>query len=71
VALTFVTAVLGALVVLPFIDRGDNRRLVESRSSSSWGDIIAELIVLAIWGLLTPGQRISNLDAVEVLGGQR
>jgi quinol-cytochrome oxidoreductase complex cytochrome b subunit len=70
VALTFVTAVLGALVVLPFIDRGDNRRLVERPKFVILGAIfIAELIVLAIWGLLTPGQRISNLDAVEVLGG--
>lgn len=70
VALTFVTAVLAALVVLPFIDRGDRRRLIERPRFVTLGVIfIAELVVLAIWGLLTPGQRISNLDAVEVLGG--
>ena len=70
VALTFVAAVLGALVVLPFIDRGDNRRILERPKFVIVGAIfIAELIVLAVWGLLTPGEGISNLEAVEVLGG--
>ena len=70
VALTFVAAVLGAMTLLPFIDRGDTRRLIERPKFVILGAIfIAELIVLAVWGLYTPGQQITNLEAVEVLGG--
>ncbi|HVC27901.1 MAG TPA: cytochrome bc complex cytochrome b subunit [Nitrososphaerales archaeon] len=70
VALTFVAAVMGALVVLPFIDRGQDRRIIDRPKYVILGVVfIAELIVLAAWGLITPGQIISNLAAVEVLGG--
>ncbi len=70
VALTFVAAVMGALVVLPFIDKGDGRRIIDRPKYVILGVVfIAELIVLAVWGLITPGQIISNLAAVEVLGG--
>jgi len=70
VALTFVTAVLGALVVLPFIDKGKSRRMMDRPKYVILGAVlIAELIVLAAWGLVTPGQIISNAAAVEVIGG--
>ena len=70
VALTFVAVVLGALVVLPFIDKGRSRRLIDRPKYAILGAVfIAELIVLAAWGLVTPGQIISNVAAVEVLGG--
>jgi len=69
VALTFVTAILAALVVLPFIDKGDDRRIIDrERFVIIGGVFIAELVVLAGWGLVTPGQVISNASAVEVLG---
>ena len=70
VALTFVSAVMVALVVLPFIDKGQDRRIIDRPKYVILGAVfIAEIIVLAAWGLVTPGQIISNLAAVEVLGG--
>ncbi|MDA4116756.1 MAG: hypothetical protein OK455_00230, partial [Thaumarchaeota archaeon] len=66
----FVAGVMGALVVLPFIDRGKTTRLIDRPKFVVLGAVfIAEVIVLAAWGLITPGQEISNLAAVEVLGG--
>ena len=70
VALTFVAVVMGALVVLPFIDKGQHRRIIDRPKYVIMGAVfVAELIVLAAWGLITPGQIISNAAAVEVLGG--
>ena len=70
VALTFVAAVMGALVVLPFIDKGQDRRMLDRPKFIILGAVfIAEIVVLAAWGLITPGQIISNVAAVEVLGG--
>ncbi len=70
VALTFVAVVMGALVLLPFIDRGESRRIIDRPKFVILGAVfIAELIVLAAWGLVTPGQIISNEAAVEILGG--
>ena len=70
VALTFASAVFVALILLPFIDKGDDRRIIDRPKFVILGAIfIAELIVLAAWGLITPGQIIPNLTAVEVLGG--
>jgi ubiquinol-cytochrome c reductase cytochrome b subunit len=70
VALTFVSAIFIVLILLPFIDRGDDRRLLDRPKFVTLGAIfVAELIVLAAWGLVTPGQIIPNLTAVELLGG--
>jgi hypothetical protein len=70
VALTFASAVFVALVLLPFIDKGDDRRIIDRPKFVILGAIFtAELVVLAAWGLITPGQIIPNLTAVEVLGG--
>ena len=70
VALTFASAVFVALVLLPFIDKGDDRRIIDRPKFVILGAIfVAELVVLAAWGLVTPGQIIPNLTAVEVLGG--
>jgi quinol-cytochrome oxidoreductase complex cytochrome b subunit len=70
VALTVVSAVFIALILLPFIDRGDNRRLINRPKFVILGSIFsAELVVLAGWGLMTPGQIIPTLTAIEVLGG--
>jgi quinol-cytochrome oxidoreductase complex cytochrome b subunit len=70
VALTFVAVIMGALTVLPFIDRGETRRIIDRPKFVTLGAIfVAELIVLAAWGLVTPGQIIPNTTAVEVLGG--
>jgi len=70
VALTVVTAVLGAMTILPWIDRGDKKRIIERPRYVVLGAIfVTELIVLAAWGEVTPGQIISNISAVELLGG--
>jgi ubiquinol-cytochrome c reductase cytochrome b subunit len=70
VALTFVAAIMVALVLLPFIDRGHERRIIERPKFVIVGAVfVAEIVVLAVWGLVTPGQIIANLAAVEVLGG--
>ena len=70
VALTFASAVFVVLVLLPFIDRGGDRRIIDRPKFVILGAIfVAELVVLAAWGLVTPGQIIPDLAAVEVLGG--
>jgi quinol-cytochrome oxidoreductase complex cytochrome b subunit len=70
VALTVVTLILVLLVVLPFIDRGSRRRIAERPRFIAIGAIfVVEVAVLAGWGLLTPGQTVSTLEATLVLGG--
>lgn len=70
VALTFVSAIFIVLILLPFIDRGNDRRIIDRPKFVILGAIFtAELVVLAAWGLVTPGRIIPNLTAVEVLGG--
>lgn len=70
VALTFVSAIFVALILLPFIDKGQDRRILDRPKFVALGAVfVAELVVLAAWGLVTPGQIIPNVTAVEVLGG--
>ena len=70
VALSLVTLVFLALFLLPFIDKGDERKLLSRPKFVTIGLIfIAELLVLAYWGLITPGQIIPTANAVLVLGG--
>ena len=68
-ALGAVTILLAVLVVLPFIDRGDERNPRRRPLYTTIGIIVvAELILLTVWGLLTPGQIIPDAEAVEVTG---
>ena len=70
VALGLVTLVFVLLVILPFIDRGVSRRISERPTYVTIGLIfIAEILVLAYWGLVSPGQVIATEAAVLVLGG--
>jgi hypothetical protein len=70
VALTLSMAAFIVLVFLPFLDRGKDRRIIDRPLYTVLGSIfVTELIVLAGWGLYTPGQIIPTLTAVEVLGG--
>jgi quinol-cytochrome oxidoreductase complex cytochrome b subunit/uncharacterized membrane protein YciS (DUF1049 family) len=70
VALSAVTVIFILLIILPFIDRGNKKRFGERRVYISLGAIfVAELIALTYWGLVTPGQIISNEQAALVLGG--
>jgi len=69
-ALSFVTLIFVILVLLPFIDRGETKRIARRPIYVTLGLVfVAEVIVLAIWGHLTPGQVIPNTQAIEVLGG--
>ena len=69
-ALTLITALFVVLFVLPFIDRGGERRIANRPKFVMLGLIlIAELAVLSYWGKVTPGQIIPTEQAVLVLGG--
>ena len=70
VALSVITLIFLALIFLPFIDRGQTRAITKRMKYITLGLIfVAEIAVLTVWGRLTPGQIISNEQAVLVLGG--
>ena len=70
IALSIVTLIFLALVLLPFIDRGTTGTATKRPIFVTLGLIfVGELVVLAYWGLKTPGQIIPNEQAVLVLGG--
>lgn len=59
-----------ALIVLPFLDRGDTRSIGKRMKYTTIGAIfVAEVAVLTVWGKLTPGAVIPNEQAVLILGG--
>jgi quinol-cytochrome oxidoreductase complex cytochrome b subunit len=69
VALALVSAFLVILVLLPFYDRSKRRDIVTRPIFTTIGAVIVtEFVVLTVWGYLTPGQVISNWDAIAVLG---
>jgi quinol-cytochrome oxidoreductase complex cytochrome b subunit len=58
------------LFLLPFYDRSKRRQLSQRPVFATIGAIIAvEFVTLTVWGYLTPGQIIPNLQAVLILGG--
>lgn len=70
IALSVVTLIFILLILLPFIDRGRARRISERPKFVTIGAIfVAELVALAYWGLVTPGQIIPVEQAGLVLGG--
>ena len=70
VALGVVSVIFVGLIVLPFIDKGKSRSFLTRKRFVTLGLIFsAEVIVLTVWGLLTPGKIIPNEQAVLVLGG--
>jgi quinol-cytochrome oxidoreductase complex cytochrome b subunit len=70
VALSAVTVVFILLIILPFIDRSEKKRMRDRPVYISLGALfVAELVTLTVWGLWTPGQIISNEQAALVLGG--
>jgi quinol-cytochrome oxidoreductase complex cytochrome b subunit len=70
VALSLVTVLFALLFLLPFIDRTKERRIVARPKLVTAGMIfIGELLVLAYWGFVTPGQVIPIEQAVLVVGG--
>ena len=70
VALTLVAVIFVLLFLLPFVDRGKTRSLLHRPVFVTLGLVfVAELTVLALWGLATPGQIIPSTVAALVLGG--
>jgi quinol-cytochrome oxidoreductase complex cytochrome b subunit len=70
VALAVVSLIFIVLVFLPFIDRGKTRSFRDRMVYVTLGAIfVAEVVVLAIWGYLTPGIALPDETAALVLGG--
>ena len=70
VALSVVTLIFLALIILPFIDRGKIRSIRRRIIYVTLGAIfVAEVTVLVVWGFLTPGRVIPDEQAALVLGG--
>ncbi len=69
-ALIAVPIIFAVMTLLPFFDKGKERRLGQRPVYVTIGLImVAELILLTIWGYMTPGQVISDLQAILVIGG--
>ncbi|MDG6983775.1 MAG: cytochrome bc complex cytochrome b subunit [Nitrososphaerota archaeon] len=70
IALTLITLIFVVLVLLPFIDRGRERRVSRRPFYTTLGLLlVGELAVLSYWGLVTPGQTIPAEQAALVVGG--
>jgi quinol-cytochrome oxidoreductase complex cytochrome b subunit len=70
VALSLVTVLFALLFLLPFIDRSKERRITARPKLVTVGMIfIGELLVLAYWGFVTPGQVIPIEQAALVVSG--
>ena len=65
-----VTLLFAILLLLPFLDV-DEKRAIENRPVfvTTGAIFIAELTVLAYWGLITPGQVIPTWEGAAVVGG--
>ena len=69
-ALSVISIVFVVLFLLPFIDRSEEKRISRRPLYATFGAIfVAEIVILACWGLLTPGETIPDLQALVVLGG--
>jgi ubiquinol-cytochrome c reductase cytochrome b subunit len=70
IALSIVTVLFALLFLLPFIDRSKETRIIARPKLVTIGMIfVGELIVLAYWGFVTPGQVIPIEQAGLVVGG--
>lgn len=69
-ALSVITLVFIALILLPFVDRGRTRRTSKRPVYTTMGLVfVAEVAVLSYWGLITPGETIPIEQAALVIGG--
>ncbi len=65
-----VPVILAALFLLPFLDVDEARAIVNRPVFVTTGIVfIAELTVLAVWGLVTPGQVIPTWQGAVVVSG--
>lgn len=69
-ALYLATGLIILLILLPFYDRSSEKLPSRRPVFTTVGLVIlAEFIVLIIWGYLTPGQTIPLLSVIEIVGG--
>lgn len=69
-AIGFITAFFILLAVIPFIDRKPVRDPAQRPWYVTLGAImVAEIIVLTVWGYLTPGENAPTGQVIEVMGG--
>jgi ubiquinol-cytochrome c reductase cytochrome b subunit len=69
-ALAGTTILLIILVLLPFLDRGEERNLASRPVFAVAGIIgVAEVVTLTVWGYLTPGKVIPDWEALTLIGG--
>jgi quinol-cytochrome oxidoreductase complex cytochrome b subunit len=67
-ALGGVTIILALFILLPFMDRGATRDAASRPLYTTTGLIlVAELVTLTVWGYLTPGQVIPDLQALVII----
>jgi quinol-cytochrome oxidoreductase complex cytochrome b subunit len=67
-ALGGITIILALFILLPFIDRGTTRDSASRPLYTTTGLIlVAELVTLTVWGYFTPGQVISDLQALVII----
>ncbi len=69
-ALSLITVVFIALVLLPFIDRGKPREISRRPVYTTLGLIfVGEVALLSYWGLVSPGETIPVEQAMLLVGG--
>lgn len=69
-ALSAITLVFLALILLPFLDRGKTRELSRRPVYTTLGLVfVGEVLMLSYWGFTTPGITIPVEQAVFVIGG--
>ena len=69
-ALSVITVIFLALVLLPFIDRGKTRSISKRPLYVTLGVIfVGEVLMLSYWGLVTPGETIPAEQAALLMGG--
>jgi quinol-cytochrome oxidoreductase complex cytochrome b subunit len=69
-AIALITLFFIVLALIPFIDRKNERDPMKRPWYVTLGAImVAEILVLTVWGYLTPGQNAPTGQVIEVMGG--
>lgn len=70
VALVAITVLLAVVILIPFFDTGKERNPARRPIYTTLGVImVVEVVVLTVWGYLTPGQVIPDSDAAVIVAG--
>jgi len=69
-AISLITLFFITLAIIPFIDRKKERDPMKRPWYVTLGAImVAEIVVLTVWGYLTPGQNAPTGQVIEIMGG--